>query len=117
MPDDSPWKEVLPLVVDAATRSAEASTAAASAIGSFEKRMTSVESSLSTCAEKLTSLIALEDEKRKRDTEKTAWLRSIFTPQFLVYLITLLLALAGVRMSILPEAPLSLPTENGERTP
>jgi type II secretory pathway component PulF len=100
---ESPWREVLPLVVETAAKSAEASTAAATAIASFENRIASLESSVNTCGDKLAALVALEDERKKRETERSAWARSILTPQFLVYLITLLLALAGFRVTMVPD--------------
>ena len=105
MPDstESPWKEVLPLVIEAAAKGAEASAAAAAAITSFEGRLTALESSVNTCGDKLSALSALEVERKTRETERSAWARSVLTPQFLIYLVTLLLALAGFRVTMAPD--------------
>jgi hypothetical protein len=101
MPDpESPWKDVLPLVIETAAKSAEASSAAAGAITALETRMTSLESGIVECANKLAILVALEEEQQRRQTERGAWLRTIITPQFIIYLITLLLAIAGFRFSL-----------------
>jgi hypothetical protein len=117
MPNDpeSPWKEVLPLVVDSAAKSAEASVAASQAISSFEARLASLESSVQGCGDKLSALVALEEERKKRETERSAWARSVLTPQFLIYLITLVLALAGFRVTMMPAdtAIVNVPTGEG----
>ncbi len=104
MPGDSesPWKEVLPLVIEAAAKSAEASVAASQAISSFESRLVSLEGSVQNCGDKLSALVTLEEERKLRETERSAWARSILTPQFLIYLITLVLALAGFRVTMIP---------------
>ena len=111
---ESPWKEVLPLVVDAAAKSAEASVAASQAISSFEVRLTSLESSVQGCGEHLSALVALGEDRKKRETERSAWARSVLTPQFLVYLITLILALAGFRVTMLPTDTATINTPIGE---
>tara|TARA_Y100000034_G_scaffold117718_1_gene157479 strand:- start:2039 stop:2392 length:354 start_codon:yes stop_codon:yes gene_type:complete len=103
MPEpESPWKDVLPLVIDTAANSAEASAAAAAAVTALEARMTSLEAGITDCSQKLSVLVALEEESKKRETERGAWLRTIVTPQFLIYLITLVLAIAGFRFSLDP---------------
>jgi hypothetical protein len=112
---ESPWKEVLPLVVDAAAKSAEASVGASQAISSFEIRLTSLEGSVQGCGEHLAALVALEEDRKKRETERSAWARSVLTPQFLIYLITLVLALAGFRVTMMPAdtATVNVPTGDG----
>lgn len=103
MPSDeneSPWREVLPLVIETAAKSAEASAETASVLSSFESRLSSLESSVNSCGDKLAALAALEEEKKNRDAERSAWARSILTPQFIAYILALILALAGFRVSM-----------------
>jgi len=122
MPTDeqSPWRTVLPLVIEAAADSAKATSAATEALSGFEARLASLESTVSTCNEKLATFIALEesDQKRKKAEadSKNALVKSILTPQFLTYLVTLLLALAGFRISM-PEEVVQSPTVLVEETP
>ena len=113
MPDEpeSPWKEVLPLVVDAAAKSAEASTMAADAVSSFESRLMSLETAVNGCGDKLAGLVALEEERKVRETERGAWARSILTPQFLIYIIALLLGLAGFRVTMGSPGDIQIVTE------
>lgn len=117
MPDDSrdsAWREVLPLVVDAAAKSAEASTAAANSISSFEVRLSSLEDSVKVCGDKLAALVALEDDRKQREAERSAWARSIFTPQFIAYMVMILLGIAGIRISL--PAQVTVPSVTSSET-
>ena len=112
MPTDdreSPWREVLPLVIDTAAKSAEASAEATSVLSSFENRLGPLENSVDSCKEKLATLVALEEERKARDVERSAWLRSVVTPQFIAYVIALILALAGFRVTM-PIGTVTTPT-------
>lgn len=96
-------REMLPVVITAATKSAESATAAAAAIRSFEVQLSETKSAVDANTRAIRDLRAALEEKNKATAEKNAWLRTLFQPQFLfpfvLQLIFIILGLLGVRYS------------------
>lgn len=94
-------REVLPVVITAASKSAEAATAAAAAIQTFDGQMSETKTAVEANTAAIRDLKTAIEAQNQNTAEKNAWLRTLFQPQFLfpflLQLLFIVLGLAGIR--------------------
>ena len=100
-------KTMLPLVVDAATKSAEGQTASAAALGGVEGQLAEMKLELKNLRDEVKSMRESKAAEQKVREENGKWLRSLLKPEILYYTIVLILTALGLRATI--PAPVQVP--------
>jgi len=97
-------KTLLPIVVQAATSSAEGAASSAKSIASLEtslsEKLTELLSEVKENNKRITELVVLKEAQEKLHQERGKWLRSLLTPQTILWILAILGAAIGIRLTI-----------------
>lgn len=100
-------RALLPLVVEAVTKSAEGQTASAASLHSLEGQITELRTVIQGHTAEIKRVNDYRKSELRQQEERSRWLESLLTPQTLYYTLLLLGAAFGLRATI--PAPVQVP--------
>lgn len=112
-------RQMLPVLVEAVTKSAEGQTASAAASQALETQISELRSKVEMCHAEMKRIAdAKVDEQKKQETTQL-WLQSLIKPETLYYTVIIILTATGFRFSLvntpgMAPIPVPLPEAAGD---
>lgn len=112
-------RQMLPVLVDALTKSAAGHTTSAATIQALETQVSELKAVVQSCHSEFKRIADAEEEAGKRREENGKWLRSLLRPETIYYTVVIILTALGFRLSAAPvplsiDLPTQQPTQSGD---